>query len=47
MYECMNVAFSVVMISTIFIIYVINISCLFECWPWPANPVSLIYLYIN
>ena len=27
--------------------HVINISYLVSMWPWPANPVSLIYLYIN
>ena len=43
----MYVAFSVVMISTIFIIHISNISYILQCWPWLANPVSLIYLYKN
>ena len=38
----MNVVFSVVMSSTILIIYVSNLSYLFKCWPWLAITVSLI-----
>ena len=38
----MYVAYSVVMLSTIYIIHASNISYLFLCWPCPASPVSLI-----
>ena len=38
----MYVAYSLVMLSTIYIIHASNISYLFLCWPSPASPVSLI-----